>query len=249
MRSMRPEHPRVCGENVSVPVMACSLVGTSPRMRGKPTVQLFTLVGGRNIPAYAGKTPRCLRKGSVPPEHPRVCGENPPDLLKSTLLSGTSPRMRGKPAAQGPLGRWRRNIPAYAGKTTNRSSVRGCAAEHPRVCGENLIATLSKLHPRGTSPRMRGKRLPTDNANPYMRNIPAYAGKTDTERTPSCLSKEHPRVCGENPQRLARDDYQRGTSPRMRGKPRLCTIADFRVGNIPAYAGKTSVGCEGRLTF
>ena len=131
------------------------------------------------------------------------------------------------------------NIPAYAGKTTRPSSSISDTGEHPRVCGENGQHPKTPNSPMGTSPRMRGKHRVGKRYMESAGNIPAYAGKTDTERTPSCLSKEHPRVCGENPQRLARDDYQRGTSPRMRGKPRLCTIADFRVGNIPAYAGKT----------
>ena len=50
-----------------------------------------------------------------------------------------------------------RNIPAYAGKTSEKRIILTGCWEHPRVCGENLpFATGAKPFP-GTSPRMRGK--------------------------------------------------------------------------------------------
>ena len=70
----------------------------------------------------------------------------------------------------------------------------------------------------GTSPRMRGKLEFSNSISSKDRNIPAYAGKTDTTRDSRFLRREHPRVCGENimnPHRLYR---LCGTSPRMRGK-------------------------------
>ena len=208
-------------------------------MRGKPCHPAGRPDETRNIPAYAGKTSCCFGLVLKPTEHPRVCGENVPRKSFFAFDTGTSPRMRGKPPAEVAADPRSRNIPAYAGKTSSQSSSSMCQTEHPRVCGENNYDAPAGSRDAGTSPRMRGKHRVGKRYMESAGNIPAYAGKTDTERTPSCLSKEHPRVCGENPQRLARDDYQRGTSPRMRGKPRLCTIADFRVGNIPAYAGKT----------
>ena len=91
-----------------------------------------------------------------------------------------------------------RNIPAYAGKTHPRYKGLSMAKEHPRVCGENGVATPSTGIQIGTSPRMRGKPgfLSAIAANP--RNIPAYAGKTNIEATAGERVAEHPRVCGEN---------------------------------------------------
>ena len=66
-------------------------------MRGK-LILVINVVGIlRNIPAYAGKTisAPALEKEST--EHPRVCGENSLAINGSHQLSGTSPRMRGKP--------------------------------------------------------------------------------------------------------------------------------------------------------
>ena len=50
------EHPRVCGENGCVGQGLAFGVGTSPRMRGKPTIEEIQGLTSRNIPAYAGKT-------------------------------------------------------------------------------------------------------------------------------------------------------------------------------------------------
>ena len=50
------EHPRVCGENSPTLRPRCGWIGTSPRMRGKRMWRLDSLLGPRNIPAYAGKT-------------------------------------------------------------------------------------------------------------------------------------------------------------------------------------------------
>ena len=50
-----------------------------------------------------------------------------------------------------------RNIPAHAGKTFYHPEYQFDTAEHPRACGENLLAKKAYLTSKGTSPRMRGK--------------------------------------------------------------------------------------------
>ena len=75
-------------------------------------------------------------------------------------MQGTSPRMRGKPRLY----------------TTAIFGVE----EHPRVCGENSAAAARSGDPGGTSPRMRGKLLGGNYELARERNIPAYAGKTNS---------------------------------------------------------------------
>ena len=49
-------HPRVCGENPDVELPFIYMLGSSPRVRGKP-VRVLHADGGRGlIPACAGKT-------------------------------------------------------------------------------------------------------------------------------------------------------------------------------------------------
>ena len=54
---------------------------------------------------------------ALPPEHPRVCGENDPLDLTEWTDTGTSPHTRGKLAPVDASPHVGRNIPAYAGKT------------------------------------------------------------------------------------------------------------------------------------
>ena len=69
-------HPRVCGENLWAMTARMRTVGSSPRVRGKPT-------GAR--PASTTRT-----------AHPRVCGENLCVLGAIHGSQGSSPRVRGK---------------------------------------------------------------------------------------------------------------------------------------------------------
>ena len=111
--------------------------GTSPRMRGKHVVRVNIPAHLRNIPAYAGKTVKYPTPACPQTEHPRVCGENCVSHCFALLVGGTSPRMRGKPRDMLLDEIYRRNIPAYAGKTRPMGSSWMRRKEHPRVCGEN----------------------------------------------------------------------------------------------------------------
>jgi len=114
-------------------------------------------VTGRNIPAYAGKTSMPVINDKFAEEHPRVCGENPPESITSAADRGTSPRMRGKHSCRGSPYIGSRNIPAYAGKTGSLPGGVLGQGEHPRVCGENTVTPPGATPISGTSPRMRGK--------------------------------------------------------------------------------------------
>ena len=89
-------HPRVCGENTGGLVAPRFAAGSSPRVRGKHPARLLASLGGRLIPACAGKT----NKGKAPElqrrAHPRVCGENEGFTGEVVGVSGSSPRVRGK---------------------------------------------------------------------------------------------------------------------------------------------------------
>ena len=88
---------------------------------------------------------------------------------------------------------------------------------------------------------MRGKRGVNDGAGVGGGNIPAYAGKTAAWVAFVADAREHPRVCGENSYFYSTSCPHQGTSPRMRGKPREEVLQLIEEGNIPAYAGKTTI--------
>ena len=86
---------------------------------------------------------------------------------------------------------------------------------------------------------MRGKRIRVSSGQCGRGNIPAYAGKTGVFPPNTNGAGEHPRVCGENLIDGLDDDFEHGTSPRMRGKLSIRWAIALRARNIPAYAGKT----------
>ena len=51
-------------------------------------------------------------------------------------------------------------IPAYAGNTIFPFSSLLFAWDHPRVCGEHVAFDAPEITLKGSSPRMRGTRLP-----------------------------------------------------------------------------------------
>ena len=130
-------HPRVCGENHSRVDGTFTKLGSSPRVRGKPTgaLALARVVG--LIPACAGKTLARLARFKCAGAHPRVCGENAAEGGEVHANCGSSPRVRGKLVCFSLCLSFPGLIPACAGKTRNPRRGRKMDEAHPRVCGEN----------------------------------------------------------------------------------------------------------------
>ena len=132
----------------------------------------------RITPADAGKTRRQSRKSVTARDHPRGCGENSPFAVATRFLTGSPPRMRGKPIGQNyngfPIG----ITPADAGKTYRRNYPPQCPRDHPRGCGENRTDCYDVRLRKGSPPRMRGKPLFSALGGNNSRITPADAGKT-----------------------------------------------------------------------
>ncbi len=132
-----PDHPRACGANCANESALSAVVGSSPRMRGKPMIQRVHVDFPRIIPAHAGQTALEQVTHNPPPDHPRACGANYQRLDRVGGNLGSSPRMRGKLGLAGVVGHQRRIIPAHAGQTPDsRREARG-DPDHPRACGAN----------------------------------------------------------------------------------------------------------------
>ncbi len=88
-------HPRVCGEQTIVGVIAIRRHGSSPRVRGTVLMCQSAGIGDRFIPACAGN--RQLSGINTPAKsvHPRVCGEQFLSRCPRAGHCGSSPRVRG----------------------------------------------------------------------------------------------------------------------------------------------------------
>ena len=157
-KAISSAHPRVCGENVISSLKLTVWLGSSPRVRGKPTSGRPRHPPHRLIPACAGKTARRFVDPWEYRAHPRVCGENSGILLPFSSMPGSSPRVRGKRSQQCREFVIFGLIPACAGKTPTTLSAPRSRGAHPRVCGENTHQLKRALQANGSSPRVRGKR-------------------------------------------------------------------------------------------
>ena len=132
-----PDHPRACGANNDFLVQLGAMVGSSPRMRGKPMQTADKVDEHRIIPAHAGQTRPRPRTPVSPTDHPRACGANGSMTCAFRSCSGSSPRMRGKHDLRQQPRRKLRIIPAHAGQTDLPAGRAIESADHPRACGAN----------------------------------------------------------------------------------------------------------------
>ena len=155
---VRPEDPHGCGENCVTIAARTELIGTSPRVWGKPTRPHATPAANRNIPTGVGKT--CINNSSrlQTPEHPHGCGENFIRPQRGRKKRGTSPRVWGKQTLLIVDEFHQRNIPTGVGKTPRFPPLCQRRTEHPHGCGENKGRRAGRDVEDGTSPRVWGKR-------------------------------------------------------------------------------------------
>ena len=112
-----PDHPRACGANNDFLVQLGAMVGSSPRMRGKPMQTADKVDEHRIIPAHAGQTARPCTSSADLTDHPRACGANSVIAIDAMVVPGSSPRMRGKRDQDPEHPYHLRIIPAHAGQT------------------------------------------------------------------------------------------------------------------------------------
>ena len=134
-----------------------------------------------------------------------------------------------------------RIIPAHAGQTWVRSAPCSARSDHPRACGANVGRVHVHELQCGSSPRMRGKPAEVAGAWTATRIIPAHAGQTPQSMLRPATQPDHPRACGANGQQFLTNLGTFGSSPRMRGKPRLERDDSRTRRIIPAHAGQTWV--------
>ena len=155
------DHPRGCGEHKRRNSLKEKVSGSSPRMRGTPLPSFRRCNHRRIIPADAGNTAPEMRVKWVPKDHPRGCGEHLPCMSTSTVVSaGSSPRMRGTRIGIIQDLQIVGIIPADAGNTIFKCRLAGLSQDHPRGCGEHILISGRMASLKGSSPRMRGTRIP-----------------------------------------------------------------------------------------
>ena len=170
--------------------------------------------------------------------------------------AGNSPEVD----ASGGLMRLRRIIPAHAGNSRTTSRTNATLTDHPRACGELVLATritgancwIIPAHAGnsltcfevvllkcGSSPRMRGTLDQAEVLSHPRRIIPAHAGNSVRSSRKSWSVSDHPRACGELLMTIAVDFDGVGSSPRMRGTrgPGMTSAKRSPSGSSPRMRG------------
>ena len=111
------DHPRGCGEKVTVTAGLISSLGSPPRVRGKDSHPGQCSEPNRITPAGAGKSGGFSLFASVGADHPRGCGEKLQLGFSAGTFTGSPPRVRGKVFVSRSSAIEDRITPAGAGKS------------------------------------------------------------------------------------------------------------------------------------
>ena len=172
-------------------------------------------------------------------DHPRVRGEKAHADPTHLWRAGSPPRVRGKVALPAKPPELFGITPACAGKSITPSGATNRNEDHPRVCGEKLIAVSPQTSTLGSPPRVRGKGACAERVPRHNRITPACAGKSSISIVTSRLPWDHPRVCGEKYQPESMILSFAGSPLRVRGKDDHRLQRVIRDGITPACAGKS----------
>ena len=151
------DHPRLCGEKLTLDSPLLNSTGSPPPMRGKVYVQSCN--------------------GLTLEDHPRLCGEKIFSLFSHAPQMGSPPPMRGKVRAVSKVSDSIGITPAYAGKSSFSTMFIKISEDHPRLCGEKFASSPFAYLSWGSPPPMRGKAKRKGENCKNDRITPAYAGK------------------------------------------------------------------------
>ena len=208
-------------------------------MRGKVPAFRQSLFLCRITPAYAGKRPAdqafCQRRK----DHPRLCGEKKHVCGFWRRFVGSPPPMRGKAENFPVQSGWQGITPAYAGKSAKYGIPESELQDHPRLCGEKVVAINGEKSVTGSPPPMRGKGKSRWEGTRVVGITPAYAGKSASPPQKWHGFRDHPRLCGEKSTGQNFLMRHLGSPPPMRGKAKKRKSRHDRARITPAYAGKS----------
>ena len=168
-----------------------------------------------------------------------MCGEHAWNSLTVVRVGGSSPHVRGTPTSS-KASVWARGIiPACAGNTDLTEFLAFADGDHPRMCGEHFTTPRRRRCVPGSSPHVRGTLAVGHATGREHGIIPACAGNTRLTFSKPCAIRDHPRMCGEHLEQVARRLGQEGSSPHVRGTLTVAQHISYRRGIIPACAGNT----------
>ena len=210
------------------------------------------------IPALAGNTGAVCGSSTLRPDHPRSRGEYAEPTRCRSPWYGSSPLSRGilvvavpresdgvdHPRSRGEYGsdagtsfKTMRIIPALAGNTNHETMNPTASWDHPRSRGEYFDLVDERGEELGSSPLSRGIPATRHTTPQRPRIIPALAGNTPWNGTPSPPCRDHPRSRGEYYSPATRTIHLDGSSPLSRGIQEPAFPPELLLGSSPLSRG------------
>ena len=146
-----------------------------------------------------------------------MCGEQGTILNQPLNRGGSPPRVRGTACFFFKHPQDLRITPACAGNSACGQAMGNQGKDHPRVCGEQFLLSDELTANMGSPPRVRGTGSTGYIFYPAKRITPACAGNSYASLNGEKISKDHPRVCGEQPEATTQTRASPGSPPRVRG--------------------------------
>ena len=146
----------MCGEQGGRIVAIGEDLGSPPRVRGTVQNGVHGSEDRRITPACAGNSPLYESNVLHLRDHPRVCGEQGVAATPVDVFEGSPPRVRGTVVVGSTKTPSKGITPACAGNSPGVDNSCSLIWDHPRVCGEQLLARGWGTDLRGSPPRVRG---------------------------------------------------------------------------------------------
>ena len=176
--ALRTDHLRVCGADRIPNPPRRPRQGSSPRVRSRRVASAITRPSQGIISACAEQTISPWDGLGAYTDHLRVCGADTDSYGCEWHVTGSSPRVRSRPAFWLAVRRSHGIISACAEQTCGRRSAGYPTKDHLRVCGADLHRTSPTRSESGSSPRVRSRPLRTQNCSLPLRIISACAEQT-----------------------------------------------------------------------
>ena len=174
--------------------------GSPPRVREELLASNTGAFLSGITPACAGRTSRTANSFHGHGDHPRVCGKNNPRSVMQLKGWGSPPRVREELCIRLFIRTIDRITPACAGRTSGVIADIDRTKDHPRVCGKNYFGIFAEEIMTGSPPRVREERRSGEPLARFLGITPACAGRTTGWALIGGQKKDHPRVCGKNPE-------------------------------------------------
>ncbi len=127
----------------------------------------------------------------------------------------------------------------HTGNTRDREYLLSAGTVHPRAYGEHLFLLSDFKLNGGSSPCIRGTLIVIAIGLLILRFIPVHTGNTMSDNKKGQIDAVHPRAYGEHTENISKLKLIHGSSPCIRGTPKLDLYGfdDYRF--IPVHTGNT----------